>query len=733
MYLMFNFGQAIFGALGDLVERIFTHIFLFIDTFVYWLINLAYQTFLAVSQIRIFNSQDLYDLSQRIYIIIGVVALFLVAYALLLAIINPDNNNKDRSLGKVIPNIALAIIGIAIVPSAFNIMYDVQHAILCGNVIPKLVLGNAYSDGFDVEQTDSNQIGAQMATLLFKSFFYPLDENGEPVDISQTPEAAANIYENDCDGADCLTLEQAYAQIEAGEPFSILRKFSDAVVDEEINYIFIISTIAGGFCVYVLASLCLDMALRAVKLSYLQVIAPLPILTIIIPGQKKVFSNWLKKTISCFVEVFTRLFAVIFVAYIMRTLDSVYDMFFGTGGAYCGEIGFVVLLLVKAATIVGLFWFIKTAPKFVTEVTGLDSKGFKLGVKDKFAESGMFQAMGAMGAATTGAVQNALNKQGSLLSKGFSALAGAGSGLARGYAANRGSKNFHDVASSTSRAANDVATARIKREYYRNTHGGNLAGVVAGHVGDVGKSISEWAHGTGKGAQNAQADILDKIKKYYDTITDAADKDSGIKALNAAYEGQMTRIKESKAYTQQEIDNYKNNRNQTIANYDQRIAAEKDAVKAQQLRNEKNDFVLKSKDELTNMQNNTLDMKRQNLETLQKEWDNQKSDLRAKVIDSLVAKKDPVMLHHLKNYTEAIASNRALVDSALKEFFPNDYANLSGMISAQGISQLVDSINQGQGFDGNSLGGIAKKIGSGSGKKATSLRVEQAKKDGGKK
>ena len=55
------------------------------------------------------------------------------------------------------------------------------------------------------------------------------------------------------------------------------------------------------------------------------------------------------------------------------------------------------------------------------------------------------------------------------------------------------------------------------------------------------------------------------------------------------------------------------------------------------------------------------------------------------------------------------------------------------MISAQGISQLVDSINQGQGFDGNSLGGIAKKIGSGSGKKATSLRVEQAKKDGGKK
>ena len=72
--------QAILGPIGDLIERVLTHIFLFIDTFVYWLVNLAYQTFLAISQIRIFSNQDLNDLSQRIYIIIGVVAVFLVWY-----------------------------------------------------------------------------------------------------------------------------------------------------------------------------------------------------------------------------------------------------------------------------------------------------------------------------------------------------------------------------------------------------------------------------------------------------------------------------------------------------------------------------------------------------------------------------------------------------------------------------------------------------------------------------
>lgn len=728
--------QAILGPIGDLIERVLTHIFLFIDTFVYWLVNLAYQTFLAISQIRIFSNQDLNDLSQRIYIIIGVVALFLVAYALLLAIINPDSNNKEHSLGKVVPNIALAIIGIAIVPSAFNVMYDVQHAILCGNVIPKLILGNSYSDGFDVNSEEPNQIGAQMATLLFKSFFYPLDENGEPVDISQTGGAASHIYENDCDGADCKTLEQAYAEIEAGAPFSALRKFSDAVVDEEIGYVFIISTIAGGFCVYVLASLCLDMALRAVKLSYLQVIAPLPILTIIIPGQKKVFSNWLKKTISCFIEVFTRLFVVVFVAYIMRTLDSVYDTFFGTGGVYCGEIGGVVFLLVKAATIVGLFWFIKTAPKFVSEVTGLDSKGFKLGVKDKLAESGMFQAMGAMGAATTGAVQNALNKEGSKFSKGLSTLAGAGSGLARGFAANKGSKNYHDLASNTSRAANDVASARIKREYYRNTHGGNLSGVVKGHVGDIGTSIDEWAHGSGKSSQNAKADILDKIKKYMDAINDAADKNDGIKALNATYEGEISRIKESRTYSQDDI----NNANSKLKNLQSQMdnirnsVTMSDSEKAARL-NPLLDEENKLKLELDQMSKNTIDAKQDRIKNLQKEWDSRKSAKRAEVIKDLVAKGDVAMKHNLENYAQSIAANRSLVAYALqKTMSGSDFAQIEDLVSDKGIDSLVKMIENGQGFDGaDVVSTAAKKISSSAGKMATSLRFEQVKKDANKK
>lgn len=385
-----SFVQSALGSVGDLLYGIVIWLLLFIDTFVYWLINLAYQSFLAISQIRIFSDDDLYDLSQRIYIVIGVFALFLVAYALLTAIINPDNNKSETSLGKVIPNIAKAIIGIAIVPGIFNIMYDVQHAALCSNVIPKLVLGSTYAEGFDITEGNTNSLGAQMSSLLFRSFFYVKNSDGDPYDLSQAMEIAEDIKENGCSGDDCLNLYQAYQDVENGGPFSIFRKFTDAVVDGRIGYFYILSTIAGGFCVYVLISLCLDMALRSVKLSYLQIIAPLPLLTIIIPGQKKIFTNWLKKTTSCFIEVFTRLFIVVFAAYIMRTLDDVFDTAFGSTGVYCGEVNGLVWFLVKAATIVGLFWFIKQSPKLISEVTGMDSKGFKLGIKDKVGEMAIF-------------------------------------------------------------------------------------------------------------------------------------------------------------------------------------------------------------------------------------------------------------------------------------------------------------------------------------------------------
>lgn len=741
MYLLYSFQQGLLGNIAEFFHRVLIWLFLFVDTFVYWLINLSYQAFLAISQIRIFSDEDIYDLSQRIYILIGVFALFFVAYALLTAIVNPDNIKKDdKSLGKIIPNIAIAIIGIAIVPAAFNIMYDVQHAVLCGNVIPKLVLGNAYSDGFDIENQDANKLGSQMSTLLFKSFFYVQDENGNPVDLSQADTLASTIYENDCNGSSCLTLSQAYKNAENGSSFFSFRNFSDAVVDGKVGYFFIVSTLAGGFCVYVLVSLCLDMALRAVKLSYLQIIAPLPLLTIIIPGQKKVFTNWIKKTTSCFLEVFIRLFIVVFIAYIMRTLDSVFENFFGAGGVYCGEISGLVWFLVKAATIVGLFWFIKIAPKLISDITGMDSKGFKLGIKDKLAESGAFQVVGGLGAGATSAVQNFASKrfweQDGLKKKGLgflsglkSGVAGAGSGFARGYMANRGSKNYHDLVNNTGRAASDAAMARIKRENYVSAHGGNALGALSGHIADAQDAVKFWAKGEGA-VDNIKADRLDKIKKHLQAINDFADKDSSVKNLNASYEGEMQRLKESASYSAADIKALQDRKNE-ISNQRAQILTNKN-LSADQVKLRLNDLNNQESElnkRLVEMQNNTLESKMAKIEALQKEWDSKKAEKRAEVIKN---KHNDIELERLlKTYADDIIADNALIKDSLQatknlEKYADEFND---------IITLRDNIVSGDAFmpvtdlaTGKTKKGIGQVIGSDAGKRAASLRFEQRQK-----
>ncbi len=389
--------ESLSGNIADFIVSILDGISLFIDGIVYQLLGYMYNLFNVIASARVLSQDTLATLANRVYIVIGVVALFLVAYALLTAIIDPDKASKgEASMGKIIPNIAIAIVAIAVVPTVFSYAYRIQKIILCDNVIAKWIL--------DTNPTSSDDAGAYLATTLFQSFYYPKGDNGNGIaNEDEYNTRLDNIY--DSNGQ---SLTEAFNSAKSGDKtvHEALKDFGKNITNGEIGYFIIVSTLAGGFCVYVLLNYCFDAAKRAVKLAYLQLIAPLPILTIIIPGQKKIFQNWLKKTISCFTEIFVRIFVIVIVAFIAENLPNlVFDMssMFNDGYGCVTEIGLVTALLVKALLILGLFAFAKEAPKLVSDITGIDSKGFKLGIKDKLSEAGAFQAMaglGGLGAAT---------------------------------------------------------------------------------------------------------------------------------------------------------------------------------------------------------------------------------------------------------------------------------------------------------------------------------------------
>lgn len=393
------------AGIGQFLLAVLSFICLAIDSVVYFAITVAYKLFLALAQFEIFNNEAFDFLINRTYIIIGVVSLFVVAYSLLNSIINPDNAGKgNKSFAKIVKNVVIAIVGVAIVPTIFNYFYYFQRVVLCNNFIPRLILQQVNTDTSTLEN-----IATELPELIFESFFYPnglvADGNSNDNNFTDdliTSEASKIIigHSNPVYDTDTYSLADAYTNAKNGysfwtsfEPFIFS---SPGVSDNSIQYLIILSTVAGGYIAYVFLNLCLDMGLRAVKLGYLELIAPLAIMTSIVPGQDGVFKNWSKKTISCAVEVFTRLFVVVFAVYLVGTVKNLLQPSFGS--TICGlALNKVYILLLRAIIYCAIFTFAKQAPKFFSEATGIKSDGFKIGLLDKMKENGMIQAFGAAG------------------------------------------------------------------------------------------------------------------------------------------------------------------------------------------------------------------------------------------------------------------------------------------------------------------------------------------------
>lgn len=439
---------------GQFLQAVLSYVCLAIDSIVYFVVTIAYKIFLALSQFELFNDGAFEYLINRAYIIIGVISLFLVAYSLLNAIINPENSAKGKnSVSKIVKNVVIAIIGVAIVPTLFNYFYYFQRVILCNNLIPRLVL-----EQVDTGTTNLNNAATELSELIFESFFYPNslvsgDESTgstagnssyEDDDVLSAASAIVINESNPEQDSDTYSLAEAYDNAKNGVSF--WRSFSPfifsnpGVSSNDIQYLIILSTIAGGYIAYVFINLCLDMGLRAVKLGYLELIAPLAIMTTIVPGQEGVFKNWSKKTISCAIEVFTRLFVVVFAVYLISTIKDVLKPSMST--TICGlELNPFLILIMRAIIYIAIFTFAKQAPKFFSEATGIKSDGFKIGIMDKFKENGVLQGLGALGG-FTGASLNYAAGAGRNIVRGYNAVKdayrygkqnGAGAGWKKGF------------------------------------------------------------------------------------------------------------------------------------------------------------------------------------------------------------------------------------------------------------------------------------------------------------
>ncbi|MBQ8659291.1 MAG: hypothetical protein IJ475_00425, partial [Bacilli bacterium] len=187
---------------------------LILDSFIYKLIASSYRIFMALSGARLLSSEAFSMIANKLYIIIGVVMLFVLSYAIIKAIIDPDQMTKGELGGpKLLKGILIAVIGLGITPVVFNMLYQAQGLILEHNVLGKVFLrsdSNALNVGTVTIEGENGETlyydagtlvpddvinisgGSITATYIWQAFFYP--SSGVMEDADEIKSAAEDYF-----------------------------------------------------------------------------------------------------------------------------------------------------------------------------------------------------------------------------------------------------------------------------------------------------------------------------------------------------------------------------------------------------------------------------------------------------------------------------------------------------------------------------------------------------------
>lgn len=493
----------------------FWHLMLNLTGGIYDLIGYIYNIFYFLCGFQLFSDSDYTDIVKKIYVILGIVMAFVLAYSLLKAVINPDEFSKgETSFPKLIKNVVVSLVIIVVLPTIFSVAFNIQNSLLNYNVIPKLILGETtdLENGSSLDiNVDGNSVngGSYISFHTLNAFLTPnLDSGicGEKDSNSCRENIKGDGTWGFRNGASLFKTDE---EVLGGKSFTYYSEYSEAIRDGDLSFNFIFAIAAGLFICYVLLNFCFDMALRVIKLAFYQIIAPIPVICRIIPGGKlkDVFSKWVKQVISLFIEVFVRIGALTFGVYLIGVVVEKWNSTKLNSSLLSG---FGAKTIVEALLIMSVIMFIKQIPKLIGDLFGLDTGGMKLGLMDKLAAGGALAAgamagglAGTIGRNTIAAGKNFKNAKG-LSGKVKAGILGAASigagglsGAVRGFKAGKGAKNFGDVKNASATAVAGATKAREKRDTYRANHtGANFletgTNVAMGHISDALGKAGRW-------------------------------------------------------------------------------------------------------------------------------------------------------------------------------------------------------------------------------------------------
>lgn len=409
-------------------------LFFFIDNIVYSLIAKAYELIVYLANIDLFtNNPTVQELVKRIYLLLGIFMLFKVAFSIVQYIIDPNAfSDKSKGFGKLITNTLVSIVLLVTVPLIFEAAYYIQGKIITSNIIGSLILGQEF-DNYSNETGDgkdtSKNIKMMATDVQYSLFgaFYSLNTSGDTSSIAEckpnqtvsmdgvdhTNGPNSNVFgsKDMARSKPCLTALSKEWKDEAAvksrgiiinDFFKTMNEETGKIIDTRnfdafdsllwwkiggadtsytINYLPIISTLTGGYLLLLLVTFCIDIAARAIKLLFLQTVAPIAIVSYMDPKEsisQGKLHNWVMESLKTYVSLFLRL-AVIFLALrlvqmvtndILYSEDSSKIYYEGIAPSDSSMNIFVYVFL-----ILGIFTFAKKVPQMIETIFGIKLSG----------------------------------------------------------------------------------------------------------------------------------------------------------------------------------------------------------------------------------------------------------------------------------------------------------------------------------------------------------------------
>ena len=476
---------------------------------IYSLISILFDVFYSLADLRILDTR--YEVNgvwhdapitviyKRVTLLLGIIMVFYVTFQFIKYILEPDTfSDKEKGGEKLVFKLIIVVVLMGTVPTIFDKAYDIQRLILNSHLIDKVLIGNTNSN--------MGSFGRNLSANVFSLFYYP--------DVSISEEL---ICEDELECQEIVKMNVG-GLTRAGSMPVITTGLGEKVSEGRyaIHFDAWFAMGVGLFLCYILVLYVIDVGVRVAQLTYLQIIAPIPIIAYLSPKKDGMFQKWVKQCVITFLDLFIRLFIIYFMLLVISNISIS-----SIGESINANVDETTKIWVYIALILGLLLFAQKAPKLIQELfpnmgAAMGNFGFKPGdrmpvLAAKAAGIGLGMGVGALKKAI-GAGANA---------RKFKKTAKKEAGIDKVKERRKQLRDAKKTGNSAKIAEAREALSEEEKKYRKNYRGSRKDTKRAKN--DYEKKLREY-NGMVKKEGQSDADFNEKKKAKLDEVTKAQKK-----------------------------------------------------------------------------------------------------------------------------------------------------------------------------------------------------------------